>query len=392
LDGFGGHGGNRRGKDWEAYRSAQKPANEPLPCGISGSRHLSLQHEQLDRARRNWLIDLTRQYERQPSAGNALRLASGEWKCGEYEAALRHFVIARDLSPEVPEPHLALVHAASMMGLRPVEDAALELALQQHPQAPRLRLHAARRQIPSDWVAARALLQSTLQDPACALFDLAIGAVSGGSKPPLDRHSDPRERAKLKGLHWVLDHSTDPDVHAGLSTDVLSRALMAAPEAGLTLECGVYFGRSLRLIAGETRSQVHGFDSFQGLPEAWNDSEGPGSYSTAGRLPAVADNVVLHPGWFEHTLPPFFAANATPIRLLHIDCDIYSSTRTVLATAVDHLVPGSIVVFDDFLGYPGFEQHELRAFEEWVQAHRIDWELIAANLLGREVAIRITEN
>jgi predicted O-methyltransferase YrrM len=69
---------------------------------------------------------------------------------------------------------------------------------------------------------------------------------------------------------------------------------------------------------------------------------------------------------------------------------LYSSTRTVLERAGDRLVPGSVVVFDDLLGYPGYEQHELRAFEEFVSERKVEWELIGACLLGREVAIRIT--
>ncbi|MDQ3510317.1 MAG: hypothetical protein M3414_01235 [Pseudomonadota bacterium] len=47
-------------------------------------------------------------------------------------------------------------------------------------------------------------------------------------------------------------------------------------------------------------------------------------------------------------------------------------------------------MFDDMLGYPGYEQHELRAFEEFAQARGLSWELLAATLLGREVAIRVT--
>jgi hypothetical protein len=61
----------------------------------------------------------------------------------------------------------------------------------------------------------------------------------------------------------------------------------------------------------------------------------------------------------------------------------------VLAAAAERLVAGSIVVFDDLLGYPGYESHELRAFEEFAAARALRWELVAACLLGREVAIRI---
>lgn len=82
-------------------------------------------------------------------------------------------------------------------------------------------------------------------------------------------------------------------------------------------------------------------------------------------------------------------AHPGPVRLAHVDCDLYSSTRTVLAGLADRFVPGSVLVFDDLLGYPGFEQHELRAFEEFVATTGTRYEIIAATLLGREVAVRI---
>jgi hypothetical protein len=175
-----------------------------------------------------------------------------------------------------------------------------------------------------------------------------------------------------------------------MPVDVLRRAIMLAPCKGLTLECGVYFGRSLRQIAAATRDTVRGFDSFQGLPEAWSEAAGAGAHSTGGRRPTAPVNAVLHEGWFEDTLPPFFAAHQGPIRLLHIDCDLYSSTRTVLEAAAPRLVAGSVVIFDDLLGYPGYREHELRAREELSRETGLQWEAVAAALLGREVAIRIT--
>lgn len=347
--------------------------------------------EQLDQTRRAWLADLVRQHAAVPSGANALALARGEWMCGEYDDALSHFVEARDRAPDLPETHLSLMRSASMLGLEKLEASALEQALQHRPGHPELDLHAALTRVPGDRAAARALLQQHRATPLCAQYDQALALIERGDTPPPDRTGDPRQGARWDSLRWAQRHGVDRDVHTGLPTNVLLRAIAAAPDHGLTLECGVYFGRSLRLIAERTHGLVHGFDSFQGLPEAWNVQEGAGSYSTAGRLPRVADNVTLHAGWFEDTLPSFFAAHGGPVRLLHIDCDLYSSTRTVLTEANERLVPGSIVVFDDLLGYPGHEQHELRAFEEFVAACNIGWKPIAACLLGRVVAIRITD-
>lgn len=309
--------------------------------------------------------------------------------CGEYDAALVHFQAARDLGPSDPETHLALVRAASMLGLDTLETAAIDMGLQRHPTHAELRLYAALQHVPAALAEARRMLQPVLTHPLCRQFDVALASIASGAAPVVDT-ADAHQQARFAGLRWVLHHAKGTHDHAGLPVQVLMRALDASIVEGTTLECGVYFGRSLRLIAARTDGPVHGFDSFQGLPEAWNTREGAGAYSTAGRLPRVPTNVTLHAGWFEDTLPAFFGSTEEPIRLLHIDCDLYSSTRTVLEHAGDRLVPGSVLVFDDLLGYPGYELHELRAFEEFVSERDVQWELIGACLLGREVAIRIT--
>lgn len=350
---------------------------------------MPLSPDALDQARRTWLTGLARQHAAQSSGASALALARGAWLCGEYRQAIACFVEARDLAPDDADAQLALVRAASMVGLRELEDAALANALRQCPGSAELQLHAARRALPQDLKAARARLQPFLAHPVCRQFEQAIAAIQRGAPAPRDTDDDPHAIARMDSLRWVQRHHAGAAVHAGLPVDVLFRALAMAPADGITLECGVYFGRSLRVIAERTRGPVHGFDSFRGLPEAWNANEGAGAYSTAGRRPAVAGNVTLHGGWFEDTLPPFFATHAGPIRLLHVDCDLYSSTHTVLAAAGPRLVPGSVIVFDDLLGYPGHEQHELRAFEEFVASNGLTWELLAVTLLGREVALRV---
>lgn len=346
--------------------------------------------EQLDQARRRWLAGLQSEHAVTGTGDTALALARGHWMCGEYEPALRGFVLARDLAPDNPDTHLSLLKAAAMIARNDLADATLVDALQRFPALAPFHLHAALRDVPADIERARTRLQPFGHDPLCRQFEHALASIQNGSTPIPDPEADAQELARIDSLRWARRHSPGRHVHAGLPVDVLLRALEAAPADGLTLECGVYFGRSLRIIADRTAGSVHGFDSFQGLPEAWNEREGAGAYSTAGRLPAVADNVTLHTGWFEDSLPPFFAMNPGPIRLLHIDCDLYSSTRTVLTEAAPRLMPGSVIVFDDMLGYPGYEQHELRAFQEFASESGLEWELISAALLGREVALRIT--
>jgi Methyltransferase domain len=346
--------------------------------------------EELDRARRHWLEGLRQAHRAAPTAETALQQARAEWMCGEYDASMALFIEARDRAPDVPWHHLAAARTASMLNLRDLEDSALEQGRLRFPSDPGLALHAAMRLVPDDFEQAHALLAPHASDPVHRLYASALRVLADGRAPASRQFGDARLDARWASFLW-MSRKARPEAFAGFSNDALARALAGAPAAGTTLECGVYFGRSLRIIAAATRGPVHGFDSFEGLPEAWHAGEPAGAYSTGGRRPSMPPNVTLHPGWFDQTMPAFFAAHPSPVRLLHVDCDIYASTRTVLTCAAKHLVVGSVVVFDDLLGYPGFEEHELRAFHEHASDHDVSWEVVAGVLLGREVAIRITE-
>lgn len=182
-------------------------------------------------------------------------------------------------------------------------------------------------------------------------------------------------------------HLRDERTHlAGLPTDVLKCGAAAAEKGGLWLEFGVCFGRSINILASQYQGTINGFDSFQGLPEDWKPGEPKGSYSTGGRLPRVAENVKLHSGWFEHSLPKFLETQPGHVSFVHIDCDLYSSTATVLTLLAKRFVVGTVLVFDDFLGYEGFESHEYKAFFDHVTANGLRFRLLSYAALSREVA------
>lgn len=166
------------------------------------------------------------------------------------------------------------------------------------------------------------------------------------------------------------------------------------PEEGLVLEFGVKHGNSINRIAGLTGREVHGFDSFEGLPDdghlprdksaKWHVGKG----GIDGKLPEVAPNVVLHKGWFDETLPAFLQDQNEPVAFMHIDADIYSSAKTALENTADRLRPGTIIVFDEYLNYIGWQRHEYRAFKEFVQNHGVAYEYLAYTY-DQAVAVRI---
>lgn len=152
---------------------------------------------------------------------------------------------------------------------------------------------------------------------------------------------------------------------------------------GYIIELGVFQGCSITKIANRfPNRKIFGFDSFEGLPESWERPDmsfEKGAFNTNKRLPYVPDNVTLIPGWFDETLPAFASAMTDTIALLHVDCDIYSSTRCAFDNFANFIVPGTIIVFDELFNYPTYEKHELLAFFEFLQKTKHTFEWIGKN-------------
>ena len=110
--------------------------------------------------------------------------------------------------------------------------------------------------------------------------------------------------------------------------DTVSHAIQKADCTGLVMEFGVAFAISINYLAREIGQEIHGFDSFHGLPGSWGDLP-QGTYSLHGKRPSVLPNVKLNVGLFEQTLPEFVRNHKCNVRLLNVDCDTYDSTKTV---------------------------------------------------------------
>jgi hypothetical protein len=170
--------------------------------------------------------------------------------------------------------------------------------------------------------------------------------------------------------------------------DTLRAALSRSPEKGLFLEFGVASGSTLKAIVEKAPAgMVHGFDSFEGLPEDWRPGFPAGAFATEN-LPDVpgADLVV---GWFDDTLPGFLADHPGPVAFLHLDADLYSSTRTVLTALAPRLRVGTVVLFDEYFNFPGWEGHEHRAWTEFVAEHGLRFEYLAYTADDEQVAVRM---
>jgi hypothetical protein len=175
------------------------------------------------------------------------------------------------------------------------------------------------------------------------------------------------------------------------NAEALQVALSAVPTwAGLIAEFGVYRGSSLTTIAQRFPDvTVHGFDSFVGLPEAWTGTgKSVGSFDLGGTPPELpVDNVEFHVGWFDQTVPKFAAETSEPFRFAHLDADLYSSTKIVFDHLGDRLIPGTVIVFDEYFGYHGWQQHEHKAFEEFLAVSGLTFEAIAIGHMN--LAVRL---
>ncbi len=151
---------------------------------------------------------------------------------------------------------------------------------------------------------------------------------------------------------------------------------------GYILDLGVYRGGSTRLLAKRFPEEtIHGFDSFEGLPEDWSYVLKGGFGDVQGVAPDMPDNVVLYKGWFDETLPRWKASHCDrPISILRVDCDIYSSTKTIFDVLGDRLGSGSWLVFDELIGYRGWENHEFKAFMEFIDETGFDYTYVAYGL------------
>ena len=157
-------------------------------------------------------------------------------------------------------------------------------------------------------------------------------------------------------------------------------------------------------------TRIVGFETFDGLPEDWIAEWPVGSFSQGG-ISVKVDGAYIIPGFFHYTLPHFFnllnddalfnnpaeqhfsrltkpilksdPRYPTKLMLVHIDCDLYSSTATVFENLQCGLRNSKIMTepatkfrfekrawfylaFDELIGYSGADHHKMKAFHEFM--------------------------
>ena len=152
----------------------------------------------------------------------------------------------------------------------------------------------------------------------------------------------------------------------------INEAIKKFDKESLFLEFGVFKGGSINLFAKKLKkidAEIFGFDSFKGLKDEWMTEEfnPPGTFNLKGKKPRVERNVKLIDGWVEETAKNFLSKNSKKIAFIHFDLDTYNSTSFVLKLIKNNFQPGTIILFDEFYGFPNWEKYEYKAFKEEIE-------------------------
>jgi hypothetical protein len=159
---------------------------------------------------------------------------------------------------------------------------------------------------------------------------------------------------------------------------ILDKSIPHADNDGYWLEFGIHEGETIVHTAGSKLNTpnfiIHGFDSFEGLPEDWIKNNPKGHFNLDGNIPnhlLSLNNVNIVKGWFDKSLPKFIKENdINKISFLNIDSDLYSSANTVLTLLTPYFKGYCVIHFDEFCNYPGGENGEYKAFSEFLHKNK----------------------
>jgi hypothetical protein len=164
---------------------------------------------------------------------------------------------------------------------------------------------------------------------------------------------------------------------------ILDQSISQADDKGYWLEFGVHEGETIIHTAGcklsTSNFKIHGFDSFEGLPEDWLQPETghpnlKGHFDLDGNIPShllSLNSINIVKGWFDESLPKFIKDNdINKISFLNIDSDLYSSSNTILTLLTPYFKGHCIIHFDEFCNYPGGENGEYKAFSEFLHSNK----------------------
>ena len=216
----------------------------------------------------------------------------------------------------------------------------------------------------------------------------ALMSTPGIAPVPGENGKQVMARLPVRYLDALYDKELDHYSNRFIS---LYYALQEITLPGDYAEFGVFRGHCARflenLMIGPRK--LHLFDAFKGLPEAWTEGMPKGKFNLQGKVPKFnKKKSVVYKGWFKNTVAPFAEQLQQPLAFIHMDADLYSSTMDVFKNLDSKIVPGTIIVFDEYV-YRG-EEEEHQALLHWAESYNREFEYLWRTKWV-QVCIRVTK-
>ena len=195
-----------------------------------------------------------------------------------------------------------------------------------------------------------------------------------------------KDHILIRSIKWVLTLPQTPQLFFN-KWDLYKNMIRKSKTKTAFYEYGVCRGVSFRYLI-KFFNKGYGFDTFEGLPEDWNNKYKKGSFSAEGKIPEVKDGTFIV-GKFEDTLPGFFSEYRPVASLINFDADLYSSTLCALNYSIPVIDKNTILIFDDFLNFDNWEQNEYKALNEFCTNNNLSYKVIAISYSSRQVAVKL---
>jgi O-methyltransferase len=152
-------------------------------------------------------------------------------------------------------------------------------------------------------------------------------------------------------------------------------------------EFGCYSGRTFSTAINSANYlqiknfKFYAFDSFLGLPETDEQNifkKGQYKFSKKDFKKIIKkktgvwlEDIYIIEGFYENSLSDEVALKLPKPGIIHIDCDLYTSTISVLQFLKPLLVSGSILLFDDYYCYPANQNlGQKKAIDEFLKNNK----------------------
>ena len=201
--------------------------------------------------------------------------------------------------------------------------------------------------------------------------------------------SELKQHPYSRSFAWVFSLPNLPELHFEkwhFFDAIVKRSVISKP----FYEFGVWRASSFKYLINVYK-KGYGFDTFTGLPEDWllgSDIEKKGTYSSDGNVPKIEGGEFIV-GKFEDTLPVFFAESRPIASVINYDADLYSSTICALNFSKQVIDKDTILIFDEFIINPSWEQDEFKALNEFCSINQYSYEVIAVSFFTKQVAVKL---